>query len=314
MQREARLRDSGQSTMFDMFGASAPTPLAEIELLPAPEPSLRELVAWERELIGVALGRRVLDPVNAPAGAALSREEVEACADGDKVVLAGEVASVRFTTDRQGRPIRFVGLEIFDGSVLDVAVWSRVVEKTAGLWVEGNLVHLKGVVRHRGDETSIHCDEAVEFELTETPTDQQPAAVTAPATPKVEEWKPPVEPTSAFTQPATNGAEPHSMNGTTPHVEAAPSVASFDEGQRKVLVKMKETDQPSEDNRVLKLVLQTLMDYPGTDEVDLVIESGGQFWRISMPIIRTQYSDELAAHVNAMRDAGLTVELESTAA
>ena len=315
MQREARLRDSGQSTMFDMFGASAPTPLAEIELLPAPEPSLRELVAWERELIGVALGRRVLDPVNAPAGAALSREEVEACADGDKVMLAGEVASVRFTTDRQGRPIRFVGLEIFDGSVLDVAVWSRVVEKTAELWVEGNLVHLKGVVRHRGDETSIHCDEAVEFELTETPTDPQPAAVAAPATPKVEEWKPPVEePTSVLTQPAANGVEVHSMNGATPHVEAVPSVANFDERQRKVLVKMKETDQPSEDNRLLKLVLQTLMDYPGTDEVDLVIESGGQFWRISMPIIRTQYSDELAAHVNGMRDAGLTVELESTAA
>ena len=99
-----------------------------------------------------------------------------------------------------------------------------------------------------------------------------------------------------------------------PHVDVVPTAGGFDEGQRKVLVKMKETDQPSEDNRLLKLVLQTLMDYPGPDEVDLVIESGGQFWRISMPIVRTQYSDELAAHVNGMRDVGLTVELEGTAA
>ena len=314
MQREARLRESGQSTMFDMFGASAPTPLAEIELLPAPEPSLRELVAWERELIGVALGRRVLDPVNAPAGAILSREEVEACADGDKVVLAGEVASVRFTTDRQGRPIRFVGLEIFDGSVLDVAVWSRVVEKTAELWVEGNLVQLKGVVRHRGDETSIHCDEALEFELAEPPANQQPASVAAPAIPKVEEWKPPVEEhPGAPPEPAANGVEPHSMNGAAHH-EEVPSAGSLDEGQRKVLLKMKETDQPSEDNRLLKQVLETLMDHHGTDEVDLVIESGGQFWRIQMPIIRTQFSDALAAYVNGMRDSGLTLELETTKA
>ena len=193
MQREARLRESGQSTMFDMFGASAPTPLGEIELLPAPEPTVRELVSWERELMGVSLGRRVLDPVNAPAGAALSREEVEGCADGEKVLLAGEVASVRLTTDRQSRQICFVGLEIFDGSVLDVAVWNRVFEKTAELWAEGNLVQLKGVVRRRGDETSIHCDEAVEFEVTESAEHASAAPAAVYATPRVEEWKPPAE-------------------------------------------------------------------------------------------------------------------------
>ena len=317
MQREARLRDSGQSTMFDMFGASTPTPLGEIELLPAPEPTVREMASWERELMGVALGQRVLDPVNAPAGAALSREEVEGCAEGEKVLLAGEVATVRLTTDRQGRQICFVGLEIFDGSVLDVAVWSRVFEKTSELWAEGNLVQLKGVVRRRGDETSIHCDDAEEFVIRES-AEHAPAAVAAvPATPRVEEWKPPVEErVSAPPQPspAVNGAEPPSSNGVAPHAGAVPASNGAEEGQRRVLVKMKETDQPSEDNRLLKLVLQTLMDYPGTDEVDLVIESGGQFWRISMPIVRTQYSDELAAHVNGMGDVGLTVELEGTAA
>ncbi|MDE2836495.1 MAG: DNA polymerase III subunit alpha [Chloroflexota bacterium] len=314
MQREARLRDSGQSTMFDLFGASAPTPLGEIELLPAPEPTVRELVAWERELMGVALGRRVLDPVSAPAGAMLSREELEGCPDGEKVLLAGEVASVRLTTDKQGRQICFVGLEIFDGSVLDVAVWSRVFEKTAELWEEGNLVQVRGVVRRRGDETSVHCDEAVEFEVAEPTTDPTPASVAAPATPRVEEWKPPEEQESAPPQPAANGVPSPPLNGTAPHVEAPLASQVYEAAGRKVLVKMKETDQPSEDNRLLKLVLQTLMDYPGTDEVDLVIESGGKFWRISMPIIRTQFSDELAAHFNGMRDAGLTVELESTAA
>ncbi len=314
MQREARLRESGQSTMFDMFGASAPTPLAEIELLPAREPTVRELVSWERELIGVALGRRVLDPVNAPEGAVLSREEVDGYPEGDKVLLAGEVASVRFTTDKQGRQICFVGLEIFDGSVLDVAVWSRVFEKTAELWSEGNLVQVKGVVRRRGDETSIHCDEAVEFEVSDTAAESPPAPA-VPATPKVEEWKPPVEAhESAPQQPSVNGSEPVSPDGTAVHAEAVPTANGSTAAQRKVRVKMKETDQPSEDNRKLKQVLQTLLDYPGTDEVYLLVESRGAFWRIEMPLIRTQFCDELAMQLNAMLDGGSAVEYDSTAA
>ena len=314
MQREARLRESGQSTMFDMFGASAPTPLAEIELLPAREPTVRELVSWERELIGVALGRRVLDPVNAPAGAALSREEVEGYPDGEKVLLAGEVASVRFTTDKQGRQICFVGLEIFDGSVLDVAVWSRVFEKTAELWAEGNLVQVKGVVRRRGDETSIHCDEAVEFEVSDSAVESPPTPA-VPATPKVEEWKPPVEEReSAPQQPAVNGSGSVWPDGTAVHADAVPMANGSGAVQGKVRVKMKETDQPSEDNRKLKQVLQTLLDYPGTDEVYLLVESQGAFWRIEMPLIRTQFSDELAMQLNAMLDGGSVVEFDSTAA
>jgi hypothetical protein len=243
----------------------------------------------------------------------LSREEVEGYGDGEKVLLAGEVASVRFTTDRQSRQICFVGLEIFDGSVLDVAVWSRVLEKTFDLWVEGNLVELKGVVRHRGDETSVHCDEAVEFAVSET-AEHPPASAAAPATPRVEEWKPSAEGSkNVIPQPATNGAAPHSMNGA-PHVEAVSTGHGLEEGQRRVLVKMKETDQPSEDNRLLKIVLQTLLEYPGTDEVDLVIESEGVFWRVQMPLIRTQFCDALETQLSELLGAGSAVEFESTAA
>ena len=57
------------------------------------------------------------------------------------------------------------------------------------------------------------------------------------------------------------------------------------------------------------------MDYPGTDEVYLVIESGGVFWRIEMPLIRTQFCDALEAQLNELLGRrSLTVEFESTAA
>ena len=90
--------------MFDMFGASVPTPLGEAELVEAVEPTNRELIAWERELIGVSLGKRMLDSKGAPQGAVLSREELDLYSDGEKVLLAGEVASVRTTVDKQDAP------------------------------------------------------------------------------------------------------------------------------------------------------------------------------------------------------------------
>ena len=317
MQREARLRESGQSTMFDMFGASAPTPLAEIELLPAPEPSVRELVAWERELIGVALGRRVLDPVNAPAGAALSREEVEACADGDKVVLAGEVASVRYHAGQAGQADLLRGLgdirrlcagrgRVEPGVGEDRrAVGGRQPRATEREWCGTGETRPRYIATRRSSSNWRR----------RRPT-RSLLPWPLPATPKVEEWKPPVEGDRerAVAPPCQRrGAGLDERN--CPSHEEGPSVGSLDEGQRKVLVKMKETDQPSEDNRLLKLVLQTLLDYPGTDEVDLVIESGGQFWRISMPLIRNTVLRR--ARSARQRDVGrrlLKVEFESTAA
>ena len=55
-QSEARLRDSGQTTMFDLFGETVPTPLASIELDDVTTPD-REKWAWERELLGVSIAQ-----------------------------------------------------------------------------------------------------------------------------------------------------------------------------------------------------------------------------------------------------------------
>ena len=142
MQKEAQLKDSWQSTMFDLLGASVPAPLAEIQLLDAPEPTDREKIGWERELLGVSLGPRILDPQYAPEGAILTKERLESFSDGERILIAGEVASVRVTADRQGRRICFAGLEIFDGSLIDIAIWSKAYEKTAHLWYEGSLLKL----------------------------------------------------------------------------------------------------------------------------------------------------------------------------
>jgi hypothetical protein len=63
---------------------------------------------------------------------------------------------------------------------------------------------------------------------------------------------------------------------------------------------MTETDRPDEDQMLLREVLQTLLDYPGTDSVDLLITSEGRNWRLEMPIITTGFCSALEARLQEM--------------
>jgi DNA polymerase-3 subunit alpha len=351
LQSEAKLKDSGQSTMFDLFGASVPTPLADIELVDAPELSAREVALWERDLLGVSLTTRVLDPLHAPDGAILSREQLNEIPENEKVMLVGMVTGVRLQSDKNQRRIAFVALEIFDGSTVDVAVWSRTYEQTASLWVDSSLVQMKGPVRFRNDERSVHCDEAIAYELPEG-ADQLPAPLSVHE-PKVEQWpaptsvhsnglavgpitstlaaqsalvadqvsvqaltapsivaSPPSIPTPAASESHAGGLRPSpAPNGPSP-INAGqlyvgpPSTSALPNSgmptqptRRKLLINMTETDRPDEDQMLLREVLQTLLDYPGTDAVDLLITSEGRNWRLEMPIITTGFCPALETRI-----------------
>src|SRR5262249_23686039 len=53
MQREQKLRDSGQTMMVDMFGDSMPTPLPALELPVVSQVNLHQVLQEEREMLGV---------------------------------------------------------------------------------------------------------------------------------------------------------------------------------------------------------------------------------------------------------------------
>jgi hypothetical protein len=298
--------------MFDLFGASVATPLAEVQLIPAPEPTARELAVWERELLGVSLSSNVLDPMYAPDGAILSREHLEAIDEGQKVMLVGIVTGVRLQTDRQQRRIAFVALEIFDGSTVDVAVWNRTYEETRTLWVEGTLIQMKGPLRFRNDERSVHCDEAIVYDL---PSELETAVAGLPVTgPKIEEWTQPptnevrLAPTAARTlRPSVSTSDygngqiaSVTDTSTVPSPETSRMPTAGPGDRRKLLINMTETNRPEEDQMLLREVLQTLLDYPGTDAVDLLITSEGRNWRLEMPIITTGFCTALESRLQEL--------------
>ena len=161
-QREQRLRETGQSTMFDMFGQSAATPLPALELpggQAGPEEAevpRSEMLAWEKELLGVYVSEH---PFSAAASALASHvtavcSEVTAEMSGRELVLAGLVTGSRPLFTRDGRPFLAVELEDLSGS-LEVTVWPDLYEQTRELWMEGNILLVLVRVRERGERLQI---------------------------------------------------------------------------------------------------------------------------------------------------------------
>ncbi len=157
-QQAQRLRETGQATMFDLWGESIPIPLPAIEL-EAMDVSLKERLGWEKELLGVYLSehpfsqaaRQLASDTTALCG------QIDAEMAGQVVTTAGVVTSVRQLFTKSKSPFVAAVLEDLVGSV-EVTCWSEVYQQTEKLWAEGNILLVRGRVRARGEGVQLVCD------------------------------------------------------------------------------------------------------------------------------------------------------------
>jgi DNA polymerase-3 subunit alpha len=178
-QREQRLRETGQSTMFDLWGKTMPTPMPTLELESAEIP-MKEKLAGERELTGVYLSEHPFTAFAAKVAAENTTlcGHIDAELAGQVVIVAGMVASVHqsFTKDR--RPFASVVLEDLDGRV-EVMVWPKVYASTRDLWQEGNILLVEGKVRLRDDRVQLSCETVRRYQP-ETGKGEEPAVAEEP--------------------------------------------------------------------------------------------------------------------------------------
>ncbi len=179
-QREQRLRETGQSTMFDLWGEVTPAPMPSLDLESA-EITTKEKLAWERELMGVYLSEH---PFSAFAGKVASDSttlcgHIDAELAGQNVVVAGMVASAHQLFTRDRRPFASAVLEDLDGRI-EVMVWPDTYASTRDLWQEGNILLVEGKVRLRDDRVQLNCEHVRRY---------QPEAAPPPETKAAEETK-----------------------------------------------------------------------------------------------------------------------------
>jgi len=277
-QREQRLRETGQSTMFDLWGKTAPVPLPDLALAPVEVPD-REKYAWEKELMGVCLSKKLFDPSKFNPNVTLCGT-VDNEMSGENVTVICEIASVaQLFTRKDGKPFVKAVVEDISGGV-EVTVWSRVYEATRELWQEGNLIQLKATVRIRDDSVQLNVNEAHPYQLpivqTEEVVTAQPEEV-----PQIVEETPPESP------PAKN---------------------------RRLIITVSQTRDEDKDIARLHSVVDVLKDFPGQDEVSLRVTNGVKVVNLKLSNIHTGYCPELHQQlVGLVGEDGLILEQHDTA-
>jgi len=179
-QQEARLRDSGQTSMLDLFGEEVPVPMEEIAL-DGDEALPREKVAWEKELLGIPLSENPMSVLafNNNTEAIASRDQIDGDMNGQRVSVVGQLSSTAERLTRKGGTFLVATLELLGGSI-EVIAWPDTYEETRGLWEEGSFLWIVGKVRQREGETSIHCDEVKPFQLDGTEPEKPAVAPSEP--------------------------------------------------------------------------------------------------------------------------------------
>jgi DNA polymerase-3 subunit alpha len=201
-------RDVGQ---MSLFGEATGVHLAaEDTLLPAlsetPEVPQNEILAWEKDLVGLYISEHPLtramaglqDVVNTHAGAL--NEEMH----GQQVVVAGMVQRARRHTTKKGDEMAFVTLEDLDGTC-DVVVFPRVWSKTKQLWQSEKILVVAGKVdAGRRDTPSLLCDWAKTPDEVAVPVKQdRPQAAPLPPPPP----PPPIPPVRTVRVTLTRSGE-----------------------------------------------------------------------------------------------------------
>jgi len=166
IRRETELRDSGQSTMFDMLGDSVDTPLPALELPDGGDVTDHERTLWERELLGVEITENPITRAmyQLQNESIVFANQLSADMANQKKSSVGQVGTVRELTTRKGD--RFVSLQFgLLGGDIELVVWSNVLGVTEHLWKQGTFVSLTGTVRERDGRVSISVDSAREYRL-----------------------------------------------------------------------------------------------------------------------------------------------------
>jgi DNA polymerase-3 subunit alpha len=159
-QTKQRAKESGQVSMFDLWGQSSPA--AKVDYSQGEEEvSVKQKLMWERELLGVYfsqpldfLSREASSPGTVSCGE-INRDMAE-----ETVTVKGMVVSVRQARTRDNRAFVVASVEDLDAGI-EVIAWPRLYESTQRIWQEGNILTIKGVVKIRDGEVQLNCQEAM---------------------------------------------------------------------------------------------------------------------------------------------------------
>ncbi|MBC6937575.1 MAG: DNA polymerase III subunit alpha [Chloroflexi bacterium] len=324
-----RAREVGQMSMF-----GGDTGISDTLKLPEPEAlSERQLLTWEKELLGLYVTGRPVDKVRGMRNDLNTAEVALLKADpaiwsGKSVTLVGEVAELRKIVTKNGQMMAVVQLEDWHDSAdtIEVVLFPRTWDQFHEIVDEGNVLWFRGKVDTQRGDAQIICDE-VRQDLRATSADE-PAQIAMQDEPPYwaaddlydeetgEVASPPTVPEPApmaAVAPATQGAVAASIPSVEPQFAPPPPDPAWNDdlpdflpekpapaAQRWVMVYFQRSGDADKDRRKLRRLHGLLLQYPGQDRFSIVVEGRGQAFTMEFPNHTTDYCDDLVAELSSV--------------
>ncbi len=150
--RRQKEKASGQVSLFDDWGEAAGL-VPELNLPDVPEFTRHEILAMEKEMLGLYLSGHPLQEYRAKLRALTTANaaEVPQLVPGQQVILGGLVVGMRTITTRKGEPMCFLTLEDLTARV-EVVVFPRAYARFRRLLVPDAVILVNGTVHNNNGE------------------------------------------------------------------------------------------------------------------------------------------------------------------
>ena len=295
-QEALRQRETGQTSMFDLFGTEVDTPLPALELEAVRTPE-REIGEWERELLGTYVSSHPFRQSAQGLSQWITHQMTELTADlsGQEAIVAGMVTSVRRLTTRQGKAFAAVTVEDLGGTA-ELTIWPDRYEEQQHRLVQGNVLLAKVEVRERGDRLTIAVEELAPYDQDlGRPIEFEPSKFTVTRGAR-RRGRPR---NGAASGDASNGRGPNGTGpggggpnggGPGPRLHAVPSntedaangaasngavprglPAAPVDGPARLHIAMEETTDVAADRRRLGRIVRLLAEHPGDEPAELLV-------------------------------------------
>ena len=264
-----KLRNSNQSTMFDLFGEEVETPVNFIEIHETSTDNSQKMF-WEQEVMGVSFTenpnhKKMMRIKQINEEIIVSLQQIETVDINRQHTFIAEVKSYEKRTSRKGSEFMIVKLELVDGSI-DLMVWQNKLSEV-DIWVHSPIAKIKGKINNRNGENSIWYDSAEIFSFEDQSNLQNNLKSQTPIITK-EEYKPKMKKENSPIEEITNG----NINEI-----------------REIIITL-DTQKHSSNKHLMDDITRILLDNEGNIPVSIVVKNNSEKIKLNLPFANVNTS------------------------
>jgi DNA polymerase-3 subunit alpha len=274
-------QEVGQMTMFDMFGNGNQGVQSGIMLSDVEPLSSKEMLSWEKELVGFYVSEHPLNrvAVNLQDTVSCFSGEISEEMNGQTVVIAGIVSWIRPHITKKGDPMAFVFLEDIQGGI-EVVVFPPTYAATRDLWQEDKILIVRGRVDAERREPKLICESVQDYVVVARPVDEQGRTLSAVQAAQESAASYETESAPMMTQEQGNSGGTQGNGSSQPSIKSRPDRPPT---HHHLHITIRRTEDQEQDKQRIGQIYSLLQRYHGQDRFTFFVITGKQRFQIDFP-------------------------------